>query len=126
MDSSEDTVKLKHQSNSKRSLFIILSLSIDLVMFSLLTRTFSHQKRVDLFSLRTQTASQPHMVVIKSAFAKVTSANGGRRQCTGINNCQTVHMIGYQEISGVLSCYTCMVLVVRKPKNHPMVEIDHL
>ncbi|GBL92276.1 hypothetical protein AVEN_35828-1 [Araneus ventricosus] len=34
-------------------------------------------------------------------------------------------MVRYQEISGVLSCYTCIALVVMKPRNLPTVGIDH-
>ncbi|GBN69309.1 hypothetical protein AVEN_145149-1 [Araneus ventricosus] len=94
-------------------------------MFSFPARTFSHEKRVEHSSLRQQTASQLHLVVIKSTFAKVASASGGRRQYTGINNCQRVHMVGYQEINGVLSCHICIALVVRKPRNHTTVRIDH-
>ncbi|GBO44019.1 hypothetical protein AVEN_59019-1 [Araneus ventricosus] len=66
------------------------------------------------------------MVVIKSTLAKVASANGERRKCAGINNCQTQCIwFGYQEISGVLSWDTCLDLVVRKSRNHPTVGNDH-
>ncbi|GBO36703.1 hypothetical protein AVEN_148963-1 [Araneus ventricosus] len=92
-------------------------------MFFLPARTFF--PREESRALFTQTASQPHVVVIKRTFAKVTSANGGRRQYTGINNCQRVHMVGYQEISGVLSCHTCIALVVMEPRNLPTGGIDH-
>ncbi|GBM17344.1 hypothetical protein AVEN_13227-1 [Araneus ventricosus] len=94
-------------------------------MFFLPARSFSHEKRVDHFPLRPQTASQPHLVVIKRTFAKVIAASGERPQYTGINNCQRAHMVGYQEISGVLSCHTCIALVVMKLRNHPTVGIDH-
>ncbi|GBM28244.1 hypothetical protein AVEN_181316-1 [Araneus ventricosus] len=94
-------------------------------MFFLPARTFSHEKRVEHFSTRPQTASQPHLVVIKRTFAKVASASRGRQQYTRINNCQRAHMVGYQEISGVLSCHTCIALVVMKPRNLPTVGIDH-
>ncbi|GBM26694.1 hypothetical protein AVEN_124987-1 [Araneus ventricosus] len=93
-------------------------------MFFLPKRTFSHEKRVERFSLRQQTASQSHLVVIKRTFEKVASASRGRPQYTGINNCQRAHVVGYQEISDVLSCHTCIALVVMKPRNLPTVEID--
>ncbi|GBM79476.1 hypothetical protein AVEN_138241-1 [Araneus ventricosus] len=48
-----------------------------------------------------------------------------QRATTGTNNCQRAHMVGYQEISGVLSCNTCIALVVMKPRNLPTVGIDH-
>ncbi|GBO38339.1 hypothetical protein AVEN_273211-1 [Araneus ventricosus] len=46
-------------------------------MFSLPAKTFSHEKTVEHFSLRPQTASQTHLVVSKRTFAKVTSAGKG-------------------------------------------------
>ncbi|GBM36003.1 hypothetical protein AVEN_78098-1 [Araneus ventricosus] len=94
-------------------------------MFFLPERIFSHEKSVEHFSTRLQTASQSHLVVIKRAFTKVASASRGRPQYTGINNCQRAHMVCYQEISGVLSCYTSIALVVMKPRNFPTVGIDH-
>ncbi|GBO44734.1 hypothetical protein AVEN_120975-1, partial [Araneus ventricosus] len=33
--------------------------------------------------------------------------------------------VGYQEISGVSSCHTCIAPVVMKLRNHPTVGIDH-
>ncbi|GBN29177.1 hypothetical protein AVEN_206670-1 [Araneus ventricosus] len=72
-----------------------------------------------------QTTSQTHLVVCKRTFAKVTSASEGPPRHRGINNCQGTHMVSYQEISGVLSSYTCIALVVMKPRNLPTVGIDH-
>ncbi|GBL89677.1 hypothetical protein AVEN_104632-1 [Araneus ventricosus] len=94
-------------------------------MFSFPTRSFSPEKRVEHFSLRPQTASQPQLVVIKRTFEEVTAASAELPQYAGINNCQKAHMVGYQEISGVLSCHTYIAPVVMKLRNHPTVGIDH-
>ncbi|GBM13615.1 hypothetical protein AVEN_229588-1 [Araneus ventricosus] len=64
-------------------------------------------------------------MVIKRTFARVTAASGERPQYAGINYCQRAHLVGYQEISGVLSFYTCLAPVVMKLRNHPTVGIDH-
>ncbi|GBL77758.1 hypothetical protein AVEN_152971-1 [Araneus ventricosus] len=103
----------------------LIDIIIHIVMFFLPARTFSHEERVEHFSVRPQTAGQSHLVVIKRTFSKVTAAIGERPQYTGINNCQRAHMVGYEENSGVLSCHTCIVLVVMKLRNHPTVGIDH-
>ncbi|GBN83797.1 hypothetical protein AVEN_34480-1 [Araneus ventricosus] len=93
-------------------------------MFSLPARTFSHEKRGVYFPLRPQIASLPHLLVIKRTFAKVIAARGERPQYAGINNCQRAHIFSYHEISGILSCYTCIDFLVMKPSNLPTVGID--
>ncbi|GBN19986.1 hypothetical protein AVEN_189661-1 [Araneus ventricosus] len=47
------------------------------------------------------------LVVIKETFARVIASRGKRPQCTGINICQRAHWVGFEEISGALSCHTC-------------------
>ncbi|GBN10533.1 hypothetical protein AVEN_243442-1 [Araneus ventricosus] len=94
-------------------------------MFSLPARTFSHEMRGEYFPLRPETSSQPYLVVIKRTFAKVIAARGERPRYTGINNCQRAHIFSYQEISGILSCHTCIAFVVMKPRKLHTVGIDH-
>ncbi|GBM54438.1 hypothetical protein AVEN_275639-1 [Araneus ventricosus] len=94
-------------------------------MFSLPASTVPTRKIVQYFSLQPQTASQLHLVVIKETFARVVALRRKRPQCTGINICQIARWVGFEEISGALSCHTCIAPVVRKFRNHPTVGINH-
>ncbi|GBM89847.1 hypothetical protein AVEN_107950-1 [Araneus ventricosus] len=94
-------------------------------MFSLPTSTVPTRKRVQYLSCQPQTAGQLHLVVIKETFARVIASRGKRLQCRGMNICQRAHWIDFEEISGALSCHTCIAPVVRKLKNLPTVGVDH-
>ncbi|GBM50803.1 hypothetical protein AVEN_115983-1 [Araneus ventricosus] len=94
-------------------------------MFSLPASTVPTRKRVQYISCQPQTAGQLHMVVLKETFARVIAPRRKRPQCRGINICQRAHWVGFEEISGALSCHTCIAPVVRKLKNLPSVGADH-
>ncbi|GBN80048.1 hypothetical protein AVEN_176170-1 [Araneus ventricosus] len=94
-------------------------------MFSLPASTVPTRKRVQYFSHQLQTAGQLHLVVTKETFARVITSRRKRPQCRGINICQRAHWVGFEEISGDLSCHTCIAPVVRKLKNLPTVGVDH-
>ncbi|GBM33133.1 hypothetical protein AVEN_56766-1 [Araneus ventricosus] len=85
----------------------------------------SHEKRVEYLSLQPHTAGQLHLVVIKETFARVIAARGKDHNAHESISVRERIWVGFEEISGVLSCHTCISPVARKLRNHPTVGIDH-
>ncbi|GBM58113.1 hypothetical protein AVEN_122545-1 [Araneus ventricosus] len=96
------------------------------MMFSLPASTVPTRKRVQFLSGQPQTAGQLHLVVIKETFPRVIAS---RRKATTMHRNQylseSAYGVGYEEISGTLSCHTCIAPVVGKLTNHPAVGFDH-
>ncbi|GBM91681.1 hypothetical protein AVEN_79274-1 [Araneus ventricosus] len=78
------------------------------------------QKRKRFLSCQPQTTGQLHLVVVKDTFARVIAS---RRKATTMHRNQylseSAYGVDFEEISGTLSCYTCISPVVAKPKNVP-------
>ncbi|GBM29264.1 hypothetical protein AVEN_155218-1 [Araneus ventricosus] len=84
------------------------------------------RKRVQYLSCQPQTAGQLHLVVIKETFARGIASRGKattmhRNQCLS----ESAFGVGYEEISGTLSCHTCIAPVWRNSRTFPTVGIDH-
>ncbi|GBM35968.1 hypothetical protein AVEN_201682-1 [Araneus ventricosus] len=99
---------------------------VDSVMFSLPASTIPRRKRVQFLSCQPQTAGQLHLVVIKETLVRVIAS---RRKATTMHRNQylseSAYGVGYEEISGTLSCHTCIAPVVGKLTNHLTVGFDH-
>ncbi|GBN74138.1 hypothetical protein AVEN_266001-1 [Araneus ventricosus] len=63
----------------------------------------SHEKKSPVPFM--SAAGQLHLVGIKETFARVIASRRKRPQCRGINICQRAHSVGFEEISGPLSCH---------------------
>ncbi|GBN27471.1 hypothetical protein AVEN_226452-1 [Araneus ventricosus] len=89
-------------------------------MLSLPASIVFTRKRVQYLSCQPQTAGQLHLVVIKETFARVIASRG---KATTMHRNQylseSAFGVRYEEISGNLSCHTCIAPVVRKLKNPP-------
>ncbi|GBO12222.1 hypothetical protein AVEN_58030-1 [Araneus ventricosus] len=95
-------------------------------MFSLPASIVPLRKRVQFLSCQPQTAGQLHLVVIQETFARVIASR--RKAITMHRNqylSESVYGVGYEEISGTVSCHTCIAPVVVKLTNHPTVGFDH-
>ncbi|GBM88384.1 hypothetical protein AVEN_149441-1 [Araneus ventricosus] len=88
--------------------------------FSLPASTVPKRERVQYLSCQPQTAGQLHLVVIKETFAMVIASRG---KATTMHRNQylseSAFGVGYEEISGTISCHTCIAPVVGKLKNLP-------
>ncbi|GBM85598.1 hypothetical protein AVEN_38370-1 [Araneus ventricosus] len=89
-------------------------------MFSLPASTVPTRKSVQYLPCQQQTAGQLHLVVIKETFPRVIAS---RRKATTMHRNQylseSAFGVGYEEISGTLSCHSCIAPVVGKLKNLP-------
>ncbi|GBO18267.1 hypothetical protein AVEN_51891-1 [Araneus ventricosus] len=87
---------------------------------SLPASTVPTRKRVQHLSCQPQTAGQLHLAVIKETFARVIASRG---KATTMHRSQylseSAFGVGYEEISGTLSCHVCITTVVGKLKNLP-------
>ncbi|GBM63471.1 hypothetical protein AVEN_260904-1 [Araneus ventricosus] len=90
------------------------------VMFSLPASIIPTRKRVQFLSCQPQTTGQLHLVVVKETFARVIAS---RRKATTMHRNQypseSAYGVVFEEISGTLSCHTCIAPVVAIPKNLP-------
>ncbi|GBM68730.1 hypothetical protein AVEN_69141-1 [Araneus ventricosus] len=95
-------------------------------MFSLPASTVPTRKRAQFLSCQPRTAGQLHLVVIKETFTRVIAS---RRKATTMHRNQylseSAYGVGYEEISGALSCHTCIAPVLGKFTNHPTAGFGH-
>ncbi|GBN95233.1 hypothetical protein AVEN_70396-1 [Araneus ventricosus] len=89
-------------------------------MFSLPASTVPTRKSVHFLSCQPQTTGQLHLVVVKETFVRVIAS---RRKATTMSRNQylseNAYGVEFEEISGTLSCHTCIAPVVAKPENLP-------
>ncbi|GBM90485.1 hypothetical protein AVEN_51887-1 [Araneus ventricosus] len=95
-------------------------------MFSFSASTVPTRKRIQFLSCQPQTTGQLHLVVVSETFARVIAS---RRKATTMHRNQylseSAYGVDFEEISGTLSCHTCIAQVVAKPKNLLHGGFDH-